>query len=560
MMLEKIFLCNNCCIKCWKAFTNPYATDITATSNSSLPTIDENKTVVVKNSTITNLNDMAPTVAGIKSTHTGGHTMVAGIPALAAVPTDSDQEQVTNADIITIASNKGTSTDENKNNSDLQEIMDPMVRFRSNSSLYEKTQAETVVDRANYNSNYNYNYNDRNQEPPDRDISSGNAMSTTQSKLNKLQLQGLVELTFQQSVPSAQTETNPSDKMAVDELKPYYISNPLVVMIGVGHYFDSGIWCHLTGIKNDYNNMITLFSKHWGYHFVYQTNKNKIVWVDPKKKIRQNFKIEWTYDEINTFINNIANIVKQLKYHDSLIFLISSHGDVDNVIIDSNGEEYQLMEIYDRFSNDINYGCPHLADKPKLFFVDACQGSTKPIPKGLLPTNKAKLKSGVATMQDTNTIAAEIKTKGPDHTGSGVNGTNSSVIKSTQQKKLKKASKSRSLTTSDTGDMSKRYLKYEGFCYIYGNLSGYAVVDGGTKGGYLIQAIKSVMKQSNVTDIELNNLIMIIGNETLQLVQGKGNKKQEKRNKMVRQIVERTININRPLYFVKKEQTNKGNK
>ena len=107
--------------------------------------------------------------------------------------------------------------------------------------------------------------------------------------------------------------------------------------------------------------------------------------------------------------------------------------------------------------------------------------------------------------------------------------------------------------------MNEKYLEYENFCVLYPNLEGYAVVDGGKLGCYLIRAFYKVMKQSDVTNYELNYIIQQIGNETLRLV--KREKQQWKRdykpsNSDVRQIIQYQSNIINQLYFQKNISNN----
>ena len=75
--------------------------------------------------------------------------------------------------------------------------------------------------------------------------------------------------------------------------------------------------------------------------------------------------------------------------------------------------------------------------------------------------------------------------------------------------------------------MQEEYLESENFCVIYGNLDLYAVLDGGKEGGYLIRALKSVLKQRDATQFELKHLVQLIGSETLRLVKGETNTNEE---------------------------------
>ena len=77
-----------------------------------------------------------------------------------------------------------------------------------------------------------------------------------------------------------------------------------------------------------------------------------------------------TYKEIETFNENVRNIIVNNEF-DSLIYFVSCHGDKDNVIYDSEGDEYQLDCVFYMFNN---LYCRQLRNKPKIFVVDAWYG------------------------------------------------------------------------------------------------------------------------------------------------------------------------------------------
>ena len=155
----------------------------------------------------------------------------------------------------------------------------------------------------------------------------------------------------------------------LDDIILYNIDNAVIVMIGI----NSG---SLEGIAADYENMIKLFVNDWNFQFIYQTCENEMVYLTKKRFRRyyhRNFKIEWNSEEISQFTRNSKKMIEIIK-PDSLIFIISSEGESDDVLIDSEGEEYQLLTIMRQFWNEKTVGCPFLADKPKLFVFDMCCG------------------------------------------------------------------------------------------------------------------------------------------------------------------------------------------
>ena len=307
----------------------------------------------------------------------------------------------------------------------------------------------------------------------------------------------------------------------LDIVERSIIKNACVIMIGIGIYDGGGAMGDLIGVSNDYKNMIKLFVHHFMYSFIYETDDNKMVVLNKSKLIKNNnkyltnFKLYWIYDEIKTFVINCKKIISKIK-PDSLIFIISSHGDSDNIIYTSDFDEYQLIAILAQFWNTKN-GCPFLANKPKLFVLDMCQGQKTPLPKNEIIKNSDE--------------SLHLKGKNESNKAGAVD-------------------KSESKKTSPMIDDTR--LDYENFCIIYGNLEGYAVVDGGIEGGYLIRGLKNVLKQKNIGIVELNQIIQNIRKETLRLVKGenkkwKNNYKPSENN--ARQIIECRTNMENMVYF-----------
>ena len=333
----------------------------------------------------------------------------------------------------------------------------------------------------------------------------------------------------------------------------------MVAMIGIGYYPNGGILGNLIGIKNEYKNMIQLFVEYCGYSMIYENDKNEIKYLTKKKLIENNnfynnnFKIKWNENDIKKYIKNVKKNINIYK-PDSLIFIISSHGDSEKVIIDSNFDEHSLMSIYSEFWN-INGGCPYLADKPKIFIIDACQGRQTPIPNGLLTNTNNNNNNTNIDNDNINNVESEINIT-LDETNDRTIDESTELIdesKNSKQELKNDSTDESSLESKESNDkMTKKHLKYENFCYIYGNIEDYAVVDAGIKGSHLLLALKNVILQKNIEKIELNQIIGYIRDETLRLVKGeskKWKKNYKKTNSCVRQIVECTINMSFELYF-----------
>ena len=348
------------------------------------------------------------------------------------------------------------------------------------------------------------------------------------------------------------------------------IRKPLVAMIGIGTYPNGGALGDLKGIPNDYRRMIRLFVKHFGYSMMYRNHRNETQYLAPEESFyNKNYKLKWSSNEIANFAEEVKSKVIKTQ-PDSLIFIISSHGDRDKVIYDSYFEEISLLGIYSIFWNE-EESCPYLANKPKIFIVDACQGMLTPVPHGILKKRKGHISNsntdnsniisnGNGTKQsesnvinlesDLVEIAKEKNMNDNDSEENEVKG-----IDTSEEETVTEKAEHVELTDMKHVDeaMSKSYLRYEYFCYIYANIDDYRVADGGPKGGYLLQALSNTLLQENAPNTPLSKIITQVRDETLRLVKGepkrwKSNYKQSKHH--VRQIVECTDNISGELYFV----------
>ena len=279
----------------------------------------------------------------------------------------------------------------------------------------------------------------------------------------------------------------------------YCISNPLVIMLGIGDY-DKNIMPSLIGVSQDYINCISTFSK-LGYCLFYQTKDNKFQYIDKKtkcnldlRKCKTNCKLHWNDEEVEEFFDKAKEHILKYK-HDSCIWFISGHGESDGILFDSTGEELSLGYLFDDF-NGLN--CPYLVDKPKIIFVDTCRGQprTKHV-KTIENVDKNKqneMKTNVKMVKYTNlTFPQKCEKKKHDVVNT--------EMKSESKCESQLESQSESKETNENV-FEKEYHKGANFHFIYGNPNGLAVADGGSKGGYLIRGVKRVFSN---TDISLSS-------------------------------------------------------
>ena len=374
----------------------------------------------------------------------------------------------------------------------------------------------------------------------------------------------------------------------------------MVVILGIGEYVHDK---QLIGMTKDYTNLIYTFYQQFGYSVLVMDNKNNLHYGNKKpspppqpqaqsqicnsqykqKKLtlKNNFKLKWVVEEIEELIQHTVNILSTQK-HDSLMFFISSHGEQEGVIIDSNGTEVELHLIFDNFFGKY---CPVMLNKPKLFFIDACRGSliSRPFDKENAKQKekeKEKEKNAKANKKErekskdkesTNHVQNNTQKENEKEEKEEKENTESDVKqnpkakekeKEKQEEKQQRSSTStctnRSMRgSSNTNDNTSKQVKNEwklststghiktqsgskshsysrsqsslkNYChnqencrFVYRNPDGYAVVDGGEKGGYLIQATKDVFNRRGIEKRKLDDIIKQLREKTKKLI-GKG--------------------------------------
>lgn len=97
------------------------------------------------------------------------------------------------------------------------------------------------------------------------------------------------------------------------------------------------------------------------------------------------------------------NIVKrpELERHDSFISVILTHGD-SRVLIGTDATRLKIDCFLENFTNT---NCPQLANKPKLFFIQACRGNNHDF--GIY--NKITVSDAVPVKTSNSRVRKEIK-------------------------------------------------------------------------------------------------------------------------------------------------------
>ena len=260
-------------------------------------------------------------------------------------------------------------------------------------------------------------------------------------------------------------------------VKSCTIEKPLIIMLGIGEF--DGMPNLTDSVKRDYMNVIHTFCDIWGYTILYATDDGAMRYMNRNTlngEYFQNFKMKWSATEIEKF-TEIAREQIISNEHDSMIYIISGHGDRDGVILDSDCKEIQLLTIYYEFWAK---QCKYLCDKPKIIIVDACRGSAQA------------------------TLFKKAALRG---TNNDKNKNRNKSIKNSKNKDEKFAKIMNELKSAH--DETKDLINEANFRYVFGNPEGYAVIEGGNFGGYLIRSIKHVLtkefeKQSNTPVIHMD--------------------------------------------------------
>ena len=194
---------------------------------------------------------------------------------------------------------------------------------------------------------------------------------------------------------------------------PFVMMNPLIVMMGMSIYDKFSQLPQLYSCYKDYRNIIKAFNFIHGYSIAYLNENNDLIYIDKKivdsKDIDDKFKLKWTCDEIETFNQQIKQEILHgsNKYnHDSLIYIISCHGNRDESIYDYNGEQYSLDYIYHEFSNK---ECKILREKPKLFIIDADRVDINVVQQTKVEKQQKKLTGARLTQQDESKDENQLK-------------------------------------------------------------------------------------------------------------------------------------------------------
>ena len=296
--------------------------------------------------------------------------------------------------------------------------------------------------------------------------------------------------------------------------KNYSIVDPMIIMIGIGKY-DSDVMPSLNGVSIDYTRMMNVFNNKFGYAFCYKNSDNETIYlnksIENKNKLKDNFKLYWIDEEIDDFLEYCSQIFIKNK-HDSLFIIISSHGESE-VILTSDGEEYShgMFQAY--------FMASEFSNVPKVIFFDACRGSMKPLFK------KKEKKENKTTIKKSNSSKAEFELAQylvcDDNTENKENDTIKIKGKENNpddKKNTKNNINVNTSTISNNNNKNNDDLNFHLWRRIYANPDGYAAIDGGMKGGYLIRGLyKTLLDTTNSTSHDFDEIIKQVRLKTRKL-------------------------------------------
>ena len=106
-------------------------------------------------------------------------------------------------------------------------------------------------------------------------------------------------------------DSQPTNTQATTWSTDFVLDNPLIVILGIGEY-DKDVFPTLIGVRKDYINIIYGLAQHQRYDCMYFNGDNELVVLDKKSSVEDwdmEFKLRWSCDEIDSFIEEISDLI-----------------------------------------------------------------------------------------------------------------------------------------------------------------------------------------------------------------------------------------------------------
>ena len=230
--------------------------------------------------------------------------------------------------------------------------------------------------------------------------------------------------------------------------------------------------------------------------------------------MKTNYKLKWNGDDIDQFIEESRKCLV-LNEHDALLFAISSHGDRDKVIYDSECEMYELDTLFAMYSaqasallesyDETPAQSAHLLRIPKIFFVDSCRGNQKAkvsqIIEKVQQTDHEKEQKNVFSAFPTSPTSlppspTSTSTSAPVPASTAIVDTNATTATASDKNNTGKNGKQESfkLKGINKEDAGKVAGQMANFFKLFANTEGFSVMGGSENGGIFLRSVKRVFQ------------------------------------------------------------------
>ena len=174
------------------------------------------------------------------------------------------------------------------------------------------------------------------------------------------------------------------------------------------------------------------------------------------------------------------------------LIVILGIGQYGGRIYDCNGnDDISLNDIFDIFNNE---NLKKLCNKPKIYFIDCCRGDMR-------------LKAQIHSSNDNDDNDDQIEETKND--GSDDDNTHKPLIQNVNTKGRSNGNgNNNSSNNSRNNDNSNKTYTIPSDCRsIYATIEGYAAIDGGNKGGYLIRSVTKAFAKDEIFNKNLDAII-----------------------------------------------------
>ena len=233
--------------------------------------------------------------------------------------------------------------------------------------------------------------------------------------------------------------------------------------------------------------------------------------INVNRKYNDDGKLYWDKNDIIKLCEKARELILKYK-HDSLMFVISGHGNSRRQLMDSKMNKFSISDIFDVFCGDyalhendeMTDGDRLLFTQPAIFIIDACRGSD-PAPAYSIPNIPVNLQQ--ANGVNINSMKNESK----ENEKKENNTSNNNEVFDDKALNHNLAENKEEPQTDDDDDENESESKMEGKrtnvshrdanrFEIWANTDGYAVRGGQESGGLLIRSVRKVFNDMSYVE------------------------------------------------------------